>query len=59
MIRRRRRATHDSRIKGHSYPQAWYEDAVGAILAEIGCVDDVTISEVVGSTTRTDREPTS
>jgi DNA invertase Pin-like site-specific DNA recombinase len=47
MIRRRRRTTHDSRIKGHSYPQAWYEDAVGAILAEIGRVDDATISEVV------------
>jgi len=47
MIRRRRRNTHDSRIKGHSYPQAWYEDAVGAILAEIGRVDDATIAEVV------------
>ena len=46
-VRRRRRSTHDSRIKGHSYPQAWYEDAVGAILAQIGRVDDVTISEVV------------
>jgi hypothetical protein len=44
---RRRRSTHDSRIKGHSYPQAWYEDAVGAILAQIGRVDDATISEVV------------
>jgi hypothetical protein len=38
---------HDSRVKGHSYPQAWYEDAVGAILARIGRVDDATISEVV------------
>src|SRR5664280_1528684 len=37
----------DTRIKGHSYPQAWYEDAVGAILGEIGRVDDATISEVV------------
>jgi DNA invertase Pin-like site-specific DNA recombinase len=46
-IRRRHRDTHDSRIKGHSYPQAWYEDAVGAILAQIGRVDDGTISEVV------------
>jgi DNA invertase Pin-like site-specific DNA recombinase len=47
MIRRRRRSSHDSRIKGHSYPQAWYEDAVGAILAQIGRVDDATITEVV------------
>jgi len=37
----------DARIKGNSYPQAWYEDAVGAILGEIGRVDDATISEVV------------
>ena len=37
----------DTRIKGHSYPQAWYEDAVGAILERIGRVDDATISEVV------------
>ncbi len=27
---------HDTRIKGHCYPQAWYEDAVGALLAQIG-----------------------
>jgi hypothetical protein len=47
MIRRRRRSSHDSRIKGHSYPQAWYDDAVGAILAQIGRVDDATITEVV------------
>ena len=45
--RRGRRLGHDSRIKGHSYPQAWYEDAVGAVLAEIGRVDDATITEVV------------
>lgn len=38
---------NDARIKGHSYPQAWYEDAVGAILDRIGRVDDATISEVV------------
>jgi len=38
---------NDSRIKGHSYPQIWYEDAVGAILDRIGRVDDATISEVV------------
>jgi hypothetical protein len=47
MVRRQRRTTHDSRIRGHSYPQAWYEDAVGSILAEIGRVDDATITEVV------------
>ena len=46
-LARTRGRHHDSRIKGHSYPQAWYEDAVGAILAEIGRVDDVTITEVV------------
>jgi hypothetical protein len=45
MIRRRRRSSHDSRIKGHSYPQAWYENAIGAILAQIGRVDDTTITE--------------
>ena len=47
MIRRARKNLHDTRIKGHSYPQSWYEDAVGAILAEIGRVDDGTSSEVV------------
>jgi Resolvase, N terminal domain len=47
MIRRQRKNLHDTRIKGHSYPQAWYEDAVGAILAQIGRVDDATITEVV------------
>ena len=44
---RTRGHSHDTRIKGHSYPQGWYEDAVGRILAEIGRVDDATISEVV------------
>ena len=38
---------HDTRIKGHSYPQAWYEGAVGAIFDQIGRVDDATITEVV------------
>ncbi len=32
---------------GHSYPQTWYEDAVGLLLAEVGSVDEVTITEVV------------
>jgi DNA invertase Pin-like site-specific DNA recombinase len=47
LIRRQRRPTHDTRIKGHSYPQAWYEDAIGTLLAQIGRVDDATITEVV------------
>ena len=47
MIPRRHRATCDSRIKGHSYPQAWYEDAVGEVLAQIGRVEDWAITEVV------------
>jgi len=46
--RRVRVAEPDTRIKGHSYPQAWYEDAVGALLGTIGSVDDATISAVVG-----------
>ena len=44
---RTRGPLHDSRIKGHSYPQVWYEEAVGAILDRIGRVDDATITEVV------------
>jgi len=28
-------------------PQAWYEDAIGLLLSEVGSVDDVTITEVV------------
>ncbi len=44
----RTRGRHtDRRLAGHSYPQAWYEGAVGALLAEIGSVDDRTITEVV------------
>ncbi len=45
--RARDRDRHDKRVKGHSYPQAWYEDAVGTLLAEIGSLDDHTITEVV------------
>lgn len=45
--RRRRVDLPDTRIKGHSYPQTWYEDAVGALLGTIGSVNDATISEVV------------
>jgi DNA invertase Pin-like site-specific DNA recombinase len=47
LVRRQRRDSHDGRIKGHSYPQVWYEDAIGALLSQIGAVDDATISEVV------------
>jgi hypothetical protein len=47
MIRRRRKNLQDTRIKGHSYARSWYEDAVGAILGQIGRVDDMTITEVV------------
>ena len=49
-MRRRRRGCrdeHDRRIKGHSYPQAWYEDAIGALLGEVGSLDDLTITEAV------------
>ena len=34
-VRRRYREDHDTRVQGHSYPQAWYEDAIGALLAEV------------------------
>ncbi len=45
--RRRDRDHHDKRVQGHSYPQAWYEDAIGALLAEVGSLDDLTITEAV------------
>ena len=38
---------NDGRIKGHSYPQEWYEDAIGSLLTKIGRIDDWAISEVV------------
>jgi hypothetical protein len=44
---RRDRAGHDRRVQGHSYPQAWYEDAIGDLLGEVGSLDDHTITEVV------------
>ncbi|MGH2465394.1 MAG: hypothetical protein ACRDGI_08035 [Candidatus Limnocylindrales bacterium] len=47
MERRGRRPGPDARPKGNSYPQGAYEDAIGALLAEIGAVDDPTITEVV------------
>ena len=37
----------DTRIKGHSYPQAWYEDAVGELIAKVGSLEDQTMSEMV------------
>jgi hypothetical protein len=37
----------DRRTKGHSYPQAWYEAAIGAVLERIARVDDYVITEVV------------
>jgi hypothetical protein len=45
--RRRYTRGDDKRAGGHSYPQAWYEDAIGLLLSEVGWVDDVTITEVV------------
>jgi DNA invertase Pin-like site-specific DNA recombinase len=47
MVPRRRRKAPDTRIKGHSYDQAWYEEAVGRLLSEIGGLDDRTITEIV------------
>jgi hypothetical protein len=37
----------DTRIKGHSYPREWYEDAVGELLAKVGDLDDQAMTEVV------------
>lgn len=45
--RRRYTKGDDKRAGGHSYPQAWYEGAIGLLLSEVGSVDDVTITEVV------------
>jgi hypothetical protein len=42
-----RSIVNDGRIKGHSYPQDWYEDAIGSLLGRIGRIDDWAISEVV------------
>jgi hypothetical protein len=47
LVRRQRTEAHDTRIKGHSYPQAWYEGAVGALLGRVGTLDDVALAEVV------------
>ena len=45
--RRRYTKGHDKRAGGHSYPQTWYEDAVGLLLSQVGSVDDVAITEIV------------
>jgi hypothetical protein len=42
-----RPVVNDGRIKGHSYPQDWYEDAIGSLLTQIGRIDDWAISEVI------------
>lgn len=47
LVRRQRTEAHDARVKGHSYPQAWYEDAIGALLGRVGALDDATLAEVV------------
>lgn len=49
--RRRYTKGDDKRVGGHSYPQTWYEDAIGLLLSEVGSVDDVTITEVTAATT--------
>ena len=45
--RRRYSPDHDKRVQGHSYPQEWYEGAIGKLLEEVGDVDDVSITEAV------------
>ena len=45
--RARNREGIDTRIKGHSYPQEWYEDAVGELLGKVGELDDVAMTEIV------------
>jgi hypothetical protein len=46
-VRRRYSTDHDKRVQGHSYPQEWYEHAIGKLLEEVGGVDDYAITEVV------------
>jgi DNA invertase Pin-like site-specific DNA recombinase len=45
--RSRNRDQIDTRIKGHSYPQGWYEDAVGELLGKVGELGDHAMSEIV------------
>lgn len=47
---RRRRAFKnalDRRVKGHSYPMAWYEGAISLLLEEAAALDTTTIAAVV------------
>jgi hypothetical protein len=46
-VRRRYTTGHDKRVQGHSYPQEWYEHAIGKLLEQVGGVDDVSITEAV------------
>jgi hypothetical protein len=48
LLRRRYSHRHDQRVQGHSYPQTWYEGAIGTLLGEVGRVDDATITAAVG-----------
>jgi DNA invertase Pin-like site-specific DNA recombinase len=47
IMRRRYSAAHDKRVQGHSYPQSWYENAIGELLEQVGGVDEKSISEAV------------
>ena len=46
-LRRRYSAAHDKRVQGHSYPQDWYEDAIGELLEQVGGVDEGAITAAV------------
>ncbi len=46
-VRRRFKNGHDRRVQGHSYPQEWYESAIGTLLAQIGGVDETVIVDVL------------
>ncbi len=46
-VRRRYSTGHDKRVQDHSYPQEWYEHAIGRLLEKVGGVDDHAITEVV------------
>jgi DNA invertase Pin-like site-specific DNA recombinase len=47
LLRRRYSAAHDKRVQGHSYPQDWYEDAIGELLEQVGGVDEGAITAAV------------
>ena len=44
---REQRAWAPGLAPGANNPQAWYEDAVGALLGRVGALDDATLAEVV------------